>query len=121
MVRDAHGRKMSKSLGNVIDPLHVIEGITLQGLYDTLAKVSKVLQAYCRTSSCATRRVTTGNNIRVVNTSVSTVECVHYVVVHYTIQAVVVVAVVMSRGRGRGGGWAERADCVCDVCDVADM
>lgn len=30
MVRDAHGRKMSKSLGNVIDPLNVIEGITLQ-------------------------------------------------------------------------------------------
>jgi valyl-tRNA synthetase len=33
MVRDAHGRKMSKSLGNVIDPLHVIEGITLDGLH----------------------------------------------------------------------------------------
>ncbi|KAI7900845.1 valyl-tRNA synthetase [Cokeromyces recurvatus] len=30
MVRDAQGRKMSKSLGNVIDPLHVIEGVTLQ-------------------------------------------------------------------------------------------
>ena len=30
MVRDAHGRKMSKSLGNVIDPLQVIEGITLK-------------------------------------------------------------------------------------------
>ena len=29
MVRDAHGRKMSKSLGNVIDPLDVMEGITL--------------------------------------------------------------------------------------------
>jgi len=36
MVRDAHGRKMSKSLGNVVDPLHVIEGITLAGLHDTL-------------------------------------------------------------------------------------
>ncbi|WFD35941.1 valine--tRNA ligase [Malassezia cuniculi] len=32
MVRDAHGRKMSKSLGNVIDPIDVIEGITLEGL-----------------------------------------------------------------------------------------
>ena len=32
MVRDAHGRKMSKSLGNVIDPLDVIRGITLEAL-----------------------------------------------------------------------------------------
>ena len=30
MVRDAHGRKMSKSLGNVIDPVNVSEGITLK-------------------------------------------------------------------------------------------
>ena len=36
MVRDAHGKKMSKSLGNVIDPLHVIEGITLEELHTTL-------------------------------------------------------------------------------------
>ncbi|XP_065918403.1 valine--tRNA ligase-like [Dysidea avara] len=36
MVRDAHGRKMSKSLGNVIDPIDVISGITLQELHATL-------------------------------------------------------------------------------------
>ena len=36
MIRDAHGRKMSKSLGNVIDPIHVIEGITLEELHKTL-------------------------------------------------------------------------------------
>ncbi len=30
MVRDAHGRKMSKTLGNVVDPIDVIEGITLE-------------------------------------------------------------------------------------------
>ena len=36
MIRDAHGRKMSKSLGNVIDPIDVIEGSTLEALHAQL-------------------------------------------------------------------------------------
>ncbi|XP_043939220.1 valine--tRNA ligase [Protopterus annectens] len=36
VVRDAHGRKMSKSLGNVIDPLDVVNGISLEGLHAQL-------------------------------------------------------------------------------------
>jgi len=36
IVRDAHGRKMSKSLGNVIDPMDVIVGINLEALHEQL-------------------------------------------------------------------------------------
>lgn len=36
IVRDAHGRKMSKSLGNVIDPIFVIDGCSLENLISTM-------------------------------------------------------------------------------------
>lgn len=36
MVRDKYGRKMSKSLGNVVDPLEIISGCTLQDLFTKL-------------------------------------------------------------------------------------
>ncbi|KAK4493458.1 hypothetical protein RD792_006625, partial [Penstemon davidsonii] len=40
MVRDAHGRKMSKSLGNVIDPLEVIDGTKLIDLNKRLERAN---------------------------------------------------------------------------------
>ena len=65
IVRDEKGEKMSKSKGNVIDPLDVIDGATIQKLVDDLAQSAltekeikrnaeektKVSQAYLHSSS----------------------------------------------------------------------
>jgi valyl-tRNA synthetase len=44
LIRDAKGRKMSKSVGNVIDPMDVIEGRTLEEMLQRLPTTNISMQ-----------------------------------------------------------------------------
>lgn len=50
IIKDRHGRKMSKSLGNVIDPLDVIHGISLEVSFKELYN-NNTLNSYIHVSA----------------------------------------------------------------------
>lgn len=60
MVRDAHGRKMSKSLGNVIDPMDVIKGISLNVCMKSFYYISHFILLeffYCQNISGSSKTI----------------------------------------------------------------
>ena len=67
MVRDKYGRKMSKSLGNVIDPLEVINGVSLGDLQAKLTAGNldpKEVRGCMRHARTATMHLHTGTHAR---------------------------------------------------------
>lgn len=60
MVRDAHGQKMSKSKGNVIDPLDVVKGVSLEALQAQLANSNLDAKEVSRAQDCQRRDYPSG-------------------------------------------------------------
>ena len=58
MVRDKYGRKMSKSLGNVIDPLEVINGCQLEDLLLKITEGNLPAKEVRSTEGTTTRNIT---------------------------------------------------------------
>ena len=56
MVRDSRGRKMSKSLGNVIDPMDVIDGVSLEKMIDRLEGSTALSEAEKKAAKVGARR-----------------------------------------------------------------
>ncbi|KAJ3564931.1 hypothetical protein NP233_g7968 [Leucocoprinus birnbaumii] len=74
MIRDAHGRKMSKSLGNVIDPIDVIQGLPLPLLHEKLHEGNLDEKESCESKGGAEERFPQGGGGRDINLEILRVE-----------------------------------------------
>lgn len=63
MVRDSLGRKMSKSLGNVIDPIDVIDGISLDDMIARLETSTPLSAAEMKLAKVRLRLRTAGGRL----------------------------------------------------------